>query len=88
MSFFSIKDIYIEEHVCVCAQARTAEAVASEPSLPEFLLMGWAFTRVPTLFMNFSSAFLVFFAFGFTTYFGLLPLSLSQFIVSQEKLTD
>lgn len=26
------------------------------------------------------------FAFGFTTYFGLLPLSLSQFTISQEKL--
>lgn len=26
------------------------------------------------------------FAFGFTTYFGLLPISLSQFTVSQEKL--
>lgn len=26
------------------------------------------------------------FAFGFTTYFGLPPISLSQFIVSQEKL--
>lgn len=64
--FFKYKRyIHIGEHVCVCAQAWTAEAVASEPSLPEFLLMGWALTRVPMLFMNFSSALLVSFCFWF-----------------------
>lgn len=49
----------------MCAQTHTAKAVALEPSLPEFLLMGWACIRVPTLFMNFSKAFLVSFCFWF-----------------------
>lgn len=52
----------------------------------ELPLLVWAFIRVPTLFIIFPAFFFHLFAFGFTTYFGLLPVSLSQFIVSLETL--
>lgn len=85
--FLSIKDIYTGEHVCVCAQARTAEAVASESSLPEFLLMGWTLTRVPMLFMNFSSALLATFCFWFHNILWPAP-TLSESIHCFSEETD
>lgn len=49
--------------------------------------VGLGFYKSSNPFYYFSSIFFSPFAFGFTTYFGPLPISLSQFIVSQGKRT-